>query len=42
VYPAAVIANAAQPDAAKAFLDYLSTDDAAALFEAAGFAMYQG
>ena len=42
VYPAAVIANAAQPDAAKAFLNYLSTEDAAAVFEAAGFAMYQG
>jgi molybdate transport system substrate-binding protein len=42
VYPAAVLANAAQSDAAKAFLDYLSSDDAVALFEAAGFTMYQG
>ena len=41
VYPAAVLANAKQADAAKAFLDYLSTADAAAQFEAAGFTMYK-
>lgn len=41
VYPAAVLKNAAQPQAAKAFLDYLSGPEAAAAFKAAGFTMYQ-
>lgn len=41
VYPAAVLTNAKQGDAAKAFLDYLSTPDAAAQFEATGFTMYK-
>ncbi len=41
VYPAAVLKNAAQPEAAKAFLDYLFGPEAAAAFEAAGFTMYQ-
>ena len=39
IYPAAVLANAANPDAAKAFLDYLTTDAAIQIFEAAGFTM---
>jgi molybdate transport system substrate-binding protein len=37
IYPAAVMKNSANPDAAKAFLDYLSTDAAMAHFEAVGF-----
>ena len=37
IYPAAVIKNSANPDAAKAFLDFLSTDEAMACFEAVGF-----
>lgn len=37
IYPAAVINSGAQPDAAQAFLNYLSTDDARACFEAVGF-----
>ena len=37
IYPAAVMKNSAHPDAAKAFLDFLSTDDAMACFEAVGF-----
>lgn len=37
IYPAAVMKNSANPDAAKAFLDYLSTDEAMAHFEAVGF-----
>ena len=36
IYPAAVTAEAASPDAA-AFLDFLKTEAAAALFEAEGF-----
>ncbi len=39
VYPAAVIGSSASPEAAKAFLDYLSTDEAAAVFEEYGFTM---
>ena len=42
VYPAAVLKNAAHPDEAKAFLDYLSGPEATAAFEAAGFAIYNG
>ena len=37
IYPAAVMKNSAHPDAAKAFLDFLSTDDAMACFKAVGF-----
>ena len=39
VYPAAVMAEAANPDAAKAFLDYLMADACSAVFEEAGFAI---
>ena len=37
IYPSAVMKNSANPDAAKAFLDFLSTDEAMACFEAVGF-----
>ena len=37
IYRAAVMKNSANPDAAKAFLDFLSTDEAMACFEAVGF-----
>ena len=37
IYPAAVMKNSANPDAAKAFLDFLSTAEAMACFEAVGF-----
>ena len=37
IYPAAVMKNAADADAAQAFLDYLSTDEAMAVFEKVGF-----
>ena len=37
IYPAAVMKNSANPEAAKAFLDFLSTDEAMACFEAVGF-----
>ena len=37
IYPAAVMKNSANPDAAQAFLDFLSTDEAMACFEAVGF-----
>ena len=37
IYPAAVMKNSANPDAAKAFLDFLSTDEPMACFEAVGF-----
>ena len=37
IYPAAVMKNSANPDAAKAFLHFLSTDEAMACFEAVGF-----
>lgn len=38
-YPAAVIKNSKNPKEAQAFLDYLVTEDCAAVFEAAGFSM---
>jgi len=38
IYPAAVLKNAKQAEAAKAFLDYLTTDEAMAVFEKVGFA----
>ena len=37
IYPAAVLKVAKQPEAAKAFLDYLTGDAADAVFEAVGF-----
>ncbi len=36
-YPAAVLKTSKNPDAAKAFLDYLKTDDCTKVFEDAGF-----
>jgi molybdate transport system substrate-binding protein len=39
VYPAAVIASSTSPDDAKAFLDYLSSDEAKAVFVEYGFTM---
>jgi molybdate transport system substrate-binding protein len=39
VYPGAALKDSANADAAKAFLDYLTTPDAVAAFEAVGFAM---
>lgn len=41
IYPAAVLKDAPHADEAKAFLDYLSTEDAAASFETVGFSMAQ-
>lgn len=37
IYPAAVLKTAAHPEAAQAFLDYLSTDAAMAVFASVGF-----
>lgn len=37
IYPAAVMKNAKHADAAKAFLDYLQTDEAGAVFTKVGF-----
>ena len=37
IYPAAVLKTAAHPEAAQAFLDYLSTDEAMAVFASVGF-----
>ena len=37
IYPAAVIKSSAHPEEAKAFLDYLTGDEADAVFEAVGF-----
>ena len=37
IYPAAVLNVSANPEAAQAFLDYLSTPEAMAVFEAVGF-----
>ena len=39
IYPAALTASTEHADEAQAFLDYLATDDAAAIFESVGFAM---
>ena len=39
IYPAALTASTEHADEAQAFLDYLTTDDAAAIFESVGFAM---
>lgn len=41
IYPAAVIKESKAPEAAQAFVDFLSTDEAAAVFEKYGFAMNQ-
>lgn len=38
IYPAAVMKTGAQTEAAQAFLDYLRTDEAMAVFESVGFA----
>ena len=37
IYPAAVLKESAHPDEAKAFLDYLTGDEAMAVFEGVGF-----
>ena len=37
IYPAAVLKNSAHPDEAKAFLEYLTGDDASKVFESVGF-----
>ena len=37
IYPAAVVNTSAHPQEAQAFLDYLSTEEAMAVFEAVGF-----
>ncbi len=39
VYPAAVMKNSENPEAAQAFLDYLQSPEAVAVFESVGFAM---
>ena len=39
IYPAALTASTEHADEAQAFLDYLPTDDAAAIFASVGFAM---
>ena len=37
IYPAAVLKDSAHPDEARAFLDYLTGDEAGAVFESVGF-----
>ena len=37
IYPAAILSTTKQQEAAQAFLDYLRTDECAAVFEAVGF-----
>lgn len=37
IYPAAVLKGSKYPDEAKAFLDYLTTDDSSKIFESVGF-----
>ena len=39
IYPAAVMKGSADPDAAKAFLDYLTGDEAGSVFEKVGFSV---
>ena len=39
IYPAAVMKNSAVPEAAQAFLDYLRSEAATAVFEGIGFSM---
>lgn len=41
IYPAAVLKTSEHQEAAQAFLDYLSTDEAMAVFESVGFAPVQ-
>ena len=41
VYPGAVLKDFSNSEAARAFLDYLTTPDAVAVFEAAGFELSQ-
>lgn len=41
IYPAAVLNISKNPEAAQAFLDYLQTDECAAVFEEVGFTMVQ-
>ena len=38
IYPAAVMKNSSDPDAAQEFLDYLTTGEAMEVFESVGFA----
>ena len=37
IYPAAVLKTSEHPDEAQAFLDYLKSEDASAVFESVGF-----
>ena len=39
IYPAAMLSGSQNPEASQAFLDFLQTEDAAKVFEAAGFSM---
>ena len=39
IYPAAVLNTSAHPEAAQAFLDYLSTDEAMSVFTSVGFSL---
>ena len=41
IYPVAVVANSAHPDEANAFVEFLKTDEAMAVFEAYGFSAGQ-
>lgn len=41
IYPAAVLKTSAHPDEAKAFLDYLTTETCAEVFESVGFTMVE-
>lgn len=41
IYPVAVVANSAHPDEANAFVDFLKTDEAMAVFESYGFSAGQ-
>ncbi len=42
IYPAAVLKTSTHPEAAQAFLDYLSTDEAMAVFTSVGFSPVTG
>lgn len=37
IYPAAILKNSPNPDAARAFLDYLTGDSAGKVFKSVGF-----
>lgn len=41
IYPAAVLKTAEHPDEAKVFLDYLTTDECAEVFEGVGFTIVE-